>query len=151
VPESESNGPGWCCLLWSGCCSDYLCSFNALSVSTEARPFHKSDVPAPPFDPRPRRFFLAYAGPFAQALLNAIIVAVLTMVLSIPDRRAGRICAVAIQLPRQGPFVSRADDGGLPCRCWASPLRWSHPHRTRRHPDRVGDGPQTLSRAIRRC
>lgn len=58
----------------------YLLLINALSSPTEVSAFPKSAVP--PFDLGSLRFFLGYAG-VAQALLNSIIVAVLTMVLSI--------------------------------------------------------------------
>ena len=58
----------------------YLLLINALSSPTEVQAFPKSAVP--PFDLGSLRFFLGYAG-VAQALLNSIIVAVLTMVLSI--------------------------------------------------------------------
>jgi multiple sugar transport system permease protein len=58
----------------------YLLLINALSSPTEVQAFPKPVVP--PFDLGSLRFFLGYAG-VAQALLNSIIVAVLTMVLSI--------------------------------------------------------------------
>jgi multiple sugar transport system permease protein len=58
----------------------YLLLINALSSPTEVQAFPKSAVP--PFDLGSLRFFLGYAG-VAQALLNSIIVALLTMVLSI--------------------------------------------------------------------
>ena len=58
----------------------YLLLINALSSPTEVQAFPKPSVP--PFDLGSLRFFLGYAG-VAQALLNSIIVAVLTMVLSI--------------------------------------------------------------------
>jgi multiple sugar transport system permease protein len=58
----------------------YLLLINALSSPTEVQAFPKAAVP--PFDLGSLRFFLGYAG-VAQALLNSIIVALLTMVLSI--------------------------------------------------------------------
>ena len=58
----------------------YLLLINALSSPTEVQAFPKPAVP--PFDLGSLRFFLGYAG-VAQALLNSIIVALLTMVLSI--------------------------------------------------------------------
>lgn len=58
----------------------YLLLINALSSPTEVSAFPKPGVP--PFDLGSLQFFLGYTG-VAQALLNSIIVAVLTMVLSI--------------------------------------------------------------------
>ena len=51
----------------------------------------------PSFDLGSLQFFVGFAG-VAKALWNSVLVAVLTMILSIGDRRAGGLCAVALRV-----------------------------------------------------
>jgi hypothetical protein len=115
----------------------YLIIVNALSSPEDVTGWPKRAWPG--FDFGSLSFFVNYAG-VASALMNSVIVAVLTMILSIGLGAPAGLCAGALQFPRQGDVPpARADDARFPAAPpRAAARRYLHPHRPRRHADRLG-------------